>query len=916
MKMHHHKCNSVSSSYLATTVTVSSVIKMFFVLLITARYQVTSLPSVVRVGAIFSSDQLEQEIVFRYAIEKVNENQSILPNVTLIPHVERVPSSDSLLVQAKLCSLLLSGVACVLGPINDISSMHVRSMVDALEIPHLEVHYDLLESIKSTGLTINVHPRPEWLTSATSDLLRVLGWDDFAIVYDHNEQVILYSSLLQEAREKGWSVKLYQLDHKQPFRETWYQVQEDAKVNVILDVKRSNLAEALKQAQQVGLLTSSVSYIITNLDLVTLPLEDFLYSGAKIYYFRVVEDMNSETINLLNIWPNMSDISGTDRLDAPSFILTESALIYDSIHLFALSLQQLDKSQTVEPRAVSCHSEIPWIHGTSVINYLRPVSFKGLTGFVTLTQYGQRSDFDLTLHSLEASGSVTIGSWNSRSGINITADWMDSYSNYVIQQQVLRVTTVETQPYTMKTISSFATKGNSQYEGYAIDLIDELSQLLNFKYEIRLCADGKYGAPGSDGTWNGMIGELLRNEADLAIVDLTITRKREAVVDFTLPFMTTGVSILFLKPSKAESDFFGFLAPFSNTVWILLVLALAMTSFFSFICGRLSPYEWVDPSPCYIARNIVTNDLSMKNAFWLKTGSLMQQGCDIMPKAMSTRLICIVWYFFIMILVASYTANLAAFLTVEVVEYPFKDYIELSRQKKIGYGCGASGSTRTSFRESPDEYLRTISNFMENNPSMFVANNREGIQRVLRGNYAFFMEAAAIEYAVERECNLTQVGGLLDNKGYGIATRKNSPIRQALSRGILKLQEQGKLHTLYERWWKQKRGGGACQDSGGSGAEPMSLENVGGVFVVLVVGGLFSLLVALVEFFYKHKQVAPDAITMWENIKADLAFLVRLHEYTKPNRYKGMKDRSKSSHPLFYKCISDATSRPTVMSPS
>ena len=38
--------------------------------------------------------------------------------------------------------------------------------------------------------------------------------------------------------------------------------------------------------------------------------------------------------------------------------------------------------------------------------------------------------------------------------------------------------------------------------------------------------------------------------------------------------------------------------------------------------------------------------------------------------------------------------------------------------------------------------------------------------------YAFFMEAAAIEYHIERNCDLKQLGGLLDNKGYGIALPK------------------------------------------------------------------------------------------------------------------------------------------------
>ena len=57
-------------------------------------------------------------------------------------------------------------------------------------------------------------------------------------------------------------------------------------------------------------------------------------------------------------------------------------------------------------------------------------------------------------------------------------------------------------------------------------------------------------------------------------------------------------------------------------------------------------------------------------------------------------------------------------------------------------------------------------------PSVYTTEgNDEGIERVIKedGNYAFFMESAAIEYHKERNCNLTQIGGLLDSKGYGIA---------------------------------------------------------------------------------------------------------------------------------------------------
>lgn len=513
--------------------------------------------------------------------------------------------------------------------------------------------------------------------------------------------------------------------------------------------------------------------------------------------------------------------------------------------------------------------------------------FRGLSGLVAFDEFGQRSTFTLDVLTLTRQGVESIGYWTSRGGLNISSAWLGSYSEFATNQRPLIVTTLVNEPFTMTKASSSPKSGNEEFEGYAMDLIKELSLLLNFEFEIRICKDGLYGIEDDEGNWNGMIGEVIRGEADIAVADLTITGKREKAVDFTLPFMTTGVSILFMKPAKAESSLFGFLSPFTISVWIYLLLTTALISLIFFICGRLSPYEWDNPFPCKEDQPILMNECSVKNSFWFTVGSLMQQGSDVAPKAMSTRIIGGIWYFFTLIMVASYTANLAAFLTIEVVSYPFNNIEELAAQTKIGYGCTKSGSTRTTFKDSPNPTLRKLVKYMEDNPRMFAANNEEGKARVLKGNYAYFMESRGIEHTVERICNVTQIGGLLDNKGYGIATRKNSPIRHDLSRGILKLQEMGTLHILYERWWKQRRGGGSCQDSKSGGASPMALANVGGVFVVLVVGSLFSFLLALLELFYATRKVSPDRVCFfqfWSSYRPSDIFVLCLPMHVDRNR--------------------------------
>lgn len=54
--------------------------------------------------------------------------------------------------------------------------------------------------------------------------------------------------------------------------------------------------------------------------------------------------------------------------------------------------------------------------------------------------------------------------------------------------------------------------------------------------------------------------------------------------------------------------------------------------------------------------------------------------------------------------------------------------------------------------------------------SVMVKNVEEGIHRVLTSDYAFLMESTAIEFVTQRNCNLTQIGGLIDSRAYGVGT--------------------------------------------------------------------------------------------------------------------------------------------------
>ena len=126
-------------------------------------------------------------------------------------------------------------------------------------------------------------------------------------------------------------------------------------------------------------------------------------------------------------------------------------------------------------------------------------------------------------------------------------------------------------------------------------------------------------------------------------------------------------------------------------------------------------------------------------------------------------------------MISSYTANLAAFLTIERMDMPINSVEDLAKQTKIKYGCLESGSTNTFFKDATDETYQKLYRVMsQNSDEVMMSSNKDGIDKVLldQGSYAFFMESTTIEYVVERYCNLQQIGGLLDSKSYGIAVQQ------------------------------------------------------------------------------------------------------------------------------------------------
>ncbi|KAM4653659.1 glutamate receptor 1 isoform 4-T4 [Amazona ochrocephala] len=700
---------------------------------------------------------------------------------------------------------------------------------------------------------------------------KLLPQIDIVNISDSFEMTYTWLSVLQKvldtAAEKNWQVTAVNIltTTEEGYRMLFQELEKKKERLVVVDCESERLNIILSKIIQLEKNGNGYHYILANLGFMDIDLTKFKESGANVTGFQLVNYTDTVPARIMQQWRN-NDAREHPRVDwkRPKYT---SALTYDGVRVMAeafqnLRRQRIDISRRGNAGDCLANPAVPWGQGIDIQRALQQVRFEGLSGNVQFNEKGRRTNYTLHVIEMKHDGIRKIGYWNEDEKLVPTAiDTQSGNESTSLQNRTYIVTTILEDPYVMLKKNANQFEGNERYEGYCVELAAEIAKHVGYHYRLEIVRDGKYGARDPDTkTWNGMVGELVYGRADVAVAPLTITLVREEVIDFSKPFMSLGISIMIKKPQKSKPGVFSFLDPLAYEIWMCIVFAYIGVSVVLFLVSRFSPYEWHTEEfeegrdqPA----NDQTNEFGIFNSLWFSLGAFMQQGCDISPRSLSGRIVGGVWWFFTLIIISSYTANLAAFLTVERMVSPIESAEDLAKQTEIAYGTLEAGSTKEFFRRSKIAVFEKMWTYMKSaEPSVFVRTTEEGMIRVRKskGKYAYLLESTMNEYIEQRKpCDTMKVGGNLDSKGYGIATPKGSALRNPVNLAVLKLNEQGLLDKLKNKWWYDK---GECGSGGGDSKDKtsaLSLSNVAGVFYILIGGLGLAMLVALIEFCYKSR---------------------------------------------------------------
>ncbi|OTF72641.1 hypothetical protein BLA29_000855 [Euroglyphus maynei] len=193
--------------------------------------------------------------------------------------------------------------------------------------------------------------------------------------------------------------------------------------------------------------------------------------------------------------------------------------------------------------------------------------------------------------------------------------------------------------------------------GSEIHLLETLSVYFNFTYEMVNCRRN-YGRKNPNGTWSGLIGLLMEQQADFGIGGVSMNYDRSKAVSFLYPHQMDQVTFTTSAPSMTEYYSHFLIEPFQSSVWHSFILCISI---------------------CIILDRIIKNYDRKTDLLWASLVLLLRQPRNIRTnvsnRAFLVWIIC--WNIGMFILTTAYAGCFYSLIAVPEIPHEIDSVLEL-----------------------------------------------------------------------------------------------------------------------------------------------------------------------------------------------------------------------------------------------
>jgi len=846
------------------------------------------------IGAMFSTERginrtMEEE-AFRIALDHVNNDTVNYPEFKLRGLIRFSNPTDDFDNIEQVNSLLDSNISILIGPMETSAVVVTHPLCSRAGVPQIAPLTSLeriLVGNNGSDYLIRMSPSEKLKAKVLAAIIKNYKWETMAVVgYQDDEASKGQSAFRFIASKNEWNVVFASLIPPSP----------NGRVGTFRSARR--VLNKLKTTQATRLLvafcpTWAVSKLMQYEDSQGLDMVNWtwIFSDLGDKKEDLLDNTSGDVLSymrgLLGISPSVGKgarykafKTAWEQRMAGKEISVSAGRVYDSVLLAAEGIKKAMKKGAVLPNTrryrgfcSSSETQQENTSGKELARHLNEVRVEGVMGTIHANDPDYSAQFDVV--NLRRSGKYKVGEWNGSAQIDMFENeppvWSSGSTSIpldipnILVGKTLKVATILAPPFVMlKKDASSSPNTTQEFEGLSIDILEELKKRLKFNYKIYLVPDGKFGVRDrSTGQWNGIVEEIIKEAADMSIAPMTISSDRQTVLDFTQPYMTFGLAFM-MRVQEVKVNYFRFLLPFSKSLWIAICMLVMVMGFFVWICSLFSPWGYygrcVQVKPSKQLKPEVIKEaetLSLSNSVWSSWKAYVRQGAEH-PRSWSGRVTVSVFWFAVMIINATYTANLAAHLTVSRMQTPIESISDLARQTRIEYGTLKDSQLQTFFKETDVPSYLVMGQFMEQRKT-WMPGFEAAINRTMEGDFAFISDRPILDYVSRKKkhCGKMKVtGGFGNTYGYGFAFARKSPYTPLFNMELFGLQNDFIISTLTHKWTEEKV---KCelmdnfeeeQNKGGSSVQKMTLRGMLGVFILLVISVIIGLLLLIIEWIY------------------------------------------------------------------